>query len=51
MIFSAPIQVRCLEFLVKIPLTNDHLFYNYFVCLSVGNGRTHVLVCCSISSF
>ena len=22
---------------MKIPLTNDHQYYDYFVCLSVGN--------------
>ena len=25
------------QFIVKIPLTNEHLFYNYFFHLSVGN--------------
>ncbi len=28
MIFPAPIQHRCLNFLVNIPLTNEPLFYN-----------------------
>ncbi len=33
----APIQIKCLNFLVKIPLTKEHLFYKYFVRLYVGN--------------
>ncbi len=36
MIFIAPIP----NFLLKIPLTNEHLFYNYFVRLYVGNTYT-----------
>ena len=38
-IFPAPIQDKCLKFLVKIHPTNDHLFYNHFVRLSVGIPR------------
>ncbi len=39
-IFSAPIQDKYLKFLVKIPLTNDHLFSNNFVCLSISLGNS-----------
>ncbi len=35
-IFSAPIQDRYLKFLVKILLSNENLFYNYFVHLLFG---------------
>ena len=35
--FSASIQGLHINFLVKIPLTNEPLFYNYFVRLSFGN--------------
>ena len=35
--FSAPNQDKCLKDLVKIPLTNEHLFYYYFVPLPVEN--------------
>ncbi len=33
-IFSAPIQDKCIKVFVKIPLTNEQLLYNYFVHLS-----------------
>ena len=36
MTFSAPNQDKCLKLFVKIPTTNEHLFYNYFVLMSVS---------------
>ena len=38
MTFLDPIQDICQKFLVKIRLTNEYLFYHYFVRLSVGLG-------------
>ncbi len=32
----ALIHDKCLKFVLKIPLTNEHLFYKYFVCSSVS---------------
>ncbi len=37
MIFSASFQDNCPKFNVRIPLANEHLFYDYIVRLWVGN--------------
>ncbi len=47
-IFLASFQDKCLKFFEEIPLTNEHLIYNYVVPLSVGYSFAticvHVLV-------
>ncbi len=40
-IISASIEDKCFIFLVKVSLTNKHLFYNYFVRLSIDNSITN----------
>ena len=35
--FLAPIQDKCLKDLLKIPLNNEYLFHNYFVCWSYSS--------------
>ncbi len=39
MILSALIQDEYIKFFVKIPLTNEHVLYNYFVRVSARNSR------------
>ncbi len=39
-IISGPILYKWPKILVMILLINAHLFYTYFVCLSVGNSFT-----------
>ncbi len=41
MILPAPIRDKCVKFLVKIHLTNAHLFYNFFDRLAVINVSLH----------
>ncbi len=42
--FLGSIEDKCPKCLVKIPLTNNHLFYNHFVSLSADKGfSTHGL--------
>ncbi len=51
MIFSVSIQDKCLKFSAKIPLTNQYLFYNNFVRLSVASILMDVLLLVWITTF
>ncbi len=49
-IFSAPVQDIYLKFLLKNPLTNEYLFYSYFVPLFVINRNIRICPCFSFVS-